>query len=271
MENIYLELTRAFNRRATRAVLSSGQAVVMHKLAVMSKDGDWILKEADDVFEHVLSELDRRGATYRFGAPLDRRWMVGGWSSHFEFRADHLRVRTDFVTRPPRLNPDDLAEMWAEVHARNDEVPVLDVRRLIEIKRTNREKDYVIIGDLARLLADPRAQLRASRSPRDILSIRDAHRDAFDEIAAEREALRSAVDGADALAEALDRERRAQIAANEERLRTYLDATREWGELWSSVSKEMAGMSLRQAHEIMVRRADGVLPCSPTDREPDDA
>ena len=38
-DNIYLELTRVFNAGRLRAILSSGQAVVMHRLAVMSKTG----------------------------------------------------------------------------------------------------------------------------------------------------------------------------------------------------------------------------------------
>ena len=44
-DNPYVNLTMAFNEGRLRAVLSSGQAVVMHRLAIMSKDGDWILKE----------------------------------------------------------------------------------------------------------------------------------------------------------------------------------------------------------------------------------
>jgi hypothetical protein len=45
MTNPYLELTQELNRGRLRALLSSGQAVVMHRLAMMSKDGDWIRSE----------------------------------------------------------------------------------------------------------------------------------------------------------------------------------------------------------------------------------
>lgn len=47
--NIYLDLTHRFNEGRLRAVLSSGQAVVLHRLAIMSKDGDWIRREAEGV------------------------------------------------------------------------------------------------------------------------------------------------------------------------------------------------------------------------------
>ncbi|HSS76115.1 MAG TPA: hypothetical protein VLV54_05155 [Thermoanaerobaculia bacterium] len=79
--NPYLELTEEFNRGRLRALLSSGQAVVVHRLAVMSKDGDWILREDTEAVEHVLKVLALKGAYYRFGAPLDLRWLGGGWTN----------------------------------------------------------------------------------------------------------------------------------------------------------------------------------------------
>ena len=47
-ENIYFELTAAFNAAGRIAVLASGQAVVWYRLAMMSKDGDWILRETGE-------------------------------------------------------------------------------------------------------------------------------------------------------------------------------------------------------------------------------
>ncbi len=43
-QNVYFELTRAFNAEGRIAVLASGQAVVWYRLAMRSKDGDWILR-----------------------------------------------------------------------------------------------------------------------------------------------------------------------------------------------------------------------------------
>jgi len=133
--NIYLELTHQFNTGKVRAIISSGQAVVLHRLAIMSKDGDWILKEDIKTMSHILEVLARYKAQYRFGAPLDMRWMAGGWSSHFEFWHKQLRIRTDFLTHPPRLNKSALEMLWQKQASL--ELPFVGLKELAEIKKTN--------------------------------------------------------------------------------------------------------------------------------------
>jgi hypothetical protein len=44
--SVYLSLTRAFNEGALRAILSSGQAVVVHRLALMSNKAHEIIAES---------------------------------------------------------------------------------------------------------------------------------------------------------------------------------------------------------------------------------
>jgi hypothetical protein len=55
--NIYVELTKEFNRGKLRAIICSGQAVVLHRLAVMSKDGDWIICEDEESLNFILNIL----------------------------------------------------------------------------------------------------------------------------------------------------------------------------------------------------------------------
>jgi hypothetical protein len=263
--SVYLSLTRAFNEGALRAILSSGQAVVVHRLALMSKDGDWILRERPEALRHVLEVLEKRGARYRFGAPLDVRWMEGGWSSHLEFSADRLRVRTDFVTRPPRLSSSDLSALWREIEGAD--LPVVDPRRLAELKKTNREKDYAVIGELARLLADPRDRLMLSRSARDLVTLGRDHPDLVSELLPRRPLL-GLLDAPIAdLEAALDAERRALIHANEERLLAYMDAAAGWRSLWPELDRRTEGMPLRKAHEIIADSAAGTLPFRPLESQ----
>lgn len=260
MSNPYLELTAQFNHGRLRA-LSSGQAVVFHRLAIMSKDGDWIVREDEEALTHVLGVLADRGSHYRFGAPLDRRWLAGGWSSHLEFRSAGLRLRTDFVSRPPRITSQQLAAMWHR--AETTGIPVVDVEPLAAIKLTNREKDYVVVGELARQMKDPRQQLRFSRSARDLIDLGARHPDLLREVAAERPLLHEVHAGLGPLEEAIDRERRALMHRNEERLATYERAASAWAASWPSLNEDLRSGDLRAAHRVMVARAEGLLPFAP--------
>jgi hypothetical protein len=256
--SIYLELTREFNAGRLRAIISSGQAVVLHRLAVMSKDGDWILCEDSEATGHVLRVLARRGARYRFGAPLDVRWLAGGWSSHFEFPHERLRVRCDFVTRPPRITPQELDQVWREQVG--NEPPVVGLRHLAEIKKTNREKDYAVIGELARAMTEPREQLLHSRSARDLVALAEQQSQLVAELAAVRPILRQIAAGRERLEAALDAERRELIRANEARLAAYEEAAERWAALWPQVERETRGLALLDAHALIVTRAEAVLP-----------
>lgn len=255
---MYLDLTREFNAGRLRCIISSGQAVVLHHLAVMSKDGDWIVREDSEALEHILTVLAGHNARYRFGAPLDTRWTAGGWSSHFEFQHDQLRVRTDFVTRPPRIARAEGSRLWHEQEGRA--VPFLNPRDLAEIKKTNREKDYAVIGELARLMPDLSDRFLYSRSARDLVRLAETYPQMLPDLAAKRPLLNVISEGRERLEEALDAERRALIHANEERLKSYLQAAEKWARAWPEVAREIAGRSLLDAHEIAVAHAEGLLP-----------
>ncbi|HAK97133.1 MAG TPA: hypothetical protein DCM87_19625 [Planctomycetes bacterium] len=257
---VYLDLTEKFNRGRTRAILAGGQAVVLHRLAIMSKDGDWILREEFEAAQHVLAVLEECGARYRFGAPLDVRWLAGGWSAHFEFQSAGLRVRTDFVTRPPRLDGEALRRVWRD--ADGQEAPFLGAMDLAEAKKTNREKDYAVIGELARKMTTAESRLLYSRSARDLIALAELHPDAMRRAAERRPALAAVAQGRETLEAALDVERRRLIRANEERLAKYMDAAEPWAALWPELSRQMAGRSLSEAHTMMVERADAALPHS---------
>jgi hypothetical protein len=265
MRNPYLDLTEKLNRGRLRALLSSGQAVVAHRLAVMSKDGDWIVREDAETIHHVLEVLSSHGARYRFGAPLDLRWLAHGWSSHLEFRGEGLRLRTDFVTRPPRISPEELAGMWDEAERTGHYV--VGLKPLAALKLTNRDKDYAVIGELARLMTDPLAQFLYSRSSRDLIELAAEHPAALAEATRQRPLLACISEGREALEEALDRERRMLIRANEERLARYQAAAEVWADLWPDVQRQIEGLPLLEAHRVVIARAEGILPFEPA-REP---
>lgn len=255
---IFLELTRDFNAARLRTVICSGQAAVLHRLAIASKDGDWIAREDSEALEHIRDVLGRRGARYRFGAPLDVRWMSGGWSAHLEFQHDGLRVRTDFFTRPPRVAPDELARMWAEQEGRDP--PFTDARILAEMKKTDRLRDYPFIGELARLMCDPRDRLLYSRSADDLLELGKRHPEAVRTVLRERPLLSKLGAERRALAEAIQLEMLDLMEEYVRRLVAYREASSDWAERWPAFARELAGVPLHEAHAQLVARAAGVLP-----------
>jgi hypothetical protein len=258
---VYLDLTREFNARRLRAILCSGQAVVLLRLAVASKDGDWIVREDQEALDHVLSVLSRHGARYRFGAPLDLRWLREGWSSHLQFQAGGVRVRTDFFTRPPRVSRPSLAQLWRDQEGRDP--PFTPARILLDIKKTAREKDWPFVGELARLLSDPREQMLCSRSAHDLLELAAAHPDLPPELERTRPALSALHEGLTPLREALDRERREAMDADDRRIRAYLAAAAELERAWPETQARTEGADLPEAHAILVECAERCLPTVP--------
>jgi hypothetical protein len=65
-----------------------------------------------------------------------------------------------------------------------------------------------------------------------------------------------------ALEAALDAERRLLIRANEKRLAGYMKASKAWAEAWPNLSRKMQGLTLEEAHRLMVQHAEKRLPFS---------
>ena len=255
---IYLELTRELNAGRLRAVICSGQAAVLHKLAIASKYGGWILREDREALDHVLRVLAAHGARYRFGAPLALRWMSGGWSSHFEFLSSGLRVRTDFFTRPPRVPAASLARMWTEEDRRDP--PFTGPVILAEMKKTAREKDYPFIAELARRMKDPRDQLLYSRSAEDLIELDRRYPELVRELVAMRPLLARIDSDRRQIAEAIQLEMLDLVEVDRARLDLYRSAASRWARVWQEGQPEWDRLPLLEAHAKLVAAADGVLP-----------
>jgi len=253
--NIYFELTEAFNARAPNVALASGQAVVYYRIAIMSKDGDWIIREAPDACDAVLAELEGRGARYRPAAPLDVRWLAGGWSSHFEFAdARARRVRCDFVSRPPRVPRATLDQLFAPSTTRTAR-HVVDIPTLIALKQTQRAKDYAVIAELAVRLP-PEQEIEVTTDPDRILALAPAfgRRSSRPAVRAAHQATIDRRAVVVALAEEIDAFQQAdrrRVAGYETAAQLFLQACR---------AADVSTLPLRLAHARMVEMADRLLP-----------
>jgi hypothetical protein len=255
VRNLYFELTEEFNAGGPIALLASGQAVVYYRLAIMSKDGDWVLRETPEACRRVLDVLARHGARYRPAAPLDVRWLAGGWSSHFEFADPRgRRVRCDFVTRPPRVDRGELDAFFAGSAGGPH---VVAVEPLIRMKRTQRAKDYAAIGELARLLP-PERELELTTDPDRVVALAAEHGRG-----SRRPAVRAARagEGRDAVVVALAREADRFQQADRDRLLRYELAAADY--LRAARGLRLATLDLPAAHARLLELAEELLPRTP--------
>jgi hypothetical protein len=259
--NVYFELTREFNRSAPVAALASGQAVVYYRVAIMSKDGDWVIREDAEACAAVLTVLGGRGARYRPSAPLDVRWLAGGWSSHFEFADDRgRRVRCDFVSRPPRVPSGSLARLFDAGGARGD-LLVVDPETLVRMKQTQRAKDYPPIGEIARLLP-PEQELAYTTDPDRILALAPL---------VEGGSRRPSVEAAratgnrDSVVVALAREIDAMQQRDRARVSRYLTAAGPY--LQAFRDARLSELPLHDAHAAACALAEQWLPARPASPE----
>jgi len=259
--NLYFELTREFNQLGPAAVLSSGQAVVYYRLAIMSKDGDWIVRETDGACAHLRSVLSKYGARHRPSAPLDARWLSGGWSSHFEFLDPRQRrIRCDFVSRPPRVSAESLSAMFRDSTA-SQTLLVVDRDVLIRLKQTARAKDYAVIGELARQLP-PDQEIQWTTDVDRVLELAT-----LTDRAASRPSVQAARNGMGrgAVVAALALELDALQQSDRDRLVRYQQAAEAY--LHEFRESALGRLPLEQAHEVACRLAEALLPQRPVENE----
>ena len=184
--------------------------------------------------------------------------MVGGWSAHLEFQHGGIRVRTDFVTRPPRMDAIALEQLWKAQEGKN--IPCVGLTELAELKKTNREKDYAVIGELARTMPEADQQMLYSRSARDLIVLAEKYPQQMKALEPQRPLLGVVHHGVAELEIALDAERRRLIHANEERLVKYMAAAEPWAATWPNIAKKIGGQPLVAAHRMMTAHAEDLLP-----------
>lgn len=265
MPNIYFELTREFNREAPVAALASGQAVAYYRIAIVSKDGDWVIQETPEACEAVLAVLADHGARYRPSAPLDVRWLSGGWSSHFEFADDRgRRVRCDFMSRPPRIHPDCLPGFF-EDSGSPDDLLVVDPESLVLMKQTHLARDYPIIGELARLLP-PEQELAYTTDPDRILLLAPLVPCAIPRPSVEAA---RASEERDPVVVSLAREIDAMRQRDRARVDRYVAAAAPYLDAWRASS--VSDLPLLDAHAAACALAEQWLPPSPLTQETRDA
>lgn len=70
-------------------------------------------------------------------------------------------------------------------------------------------------------------------------------------------------EGRNVVEQSLDIERREMMRINEKRLQSYMESAERWLGVWAAVHAETKGLSLLDAHKIIIEKASSVLPFNP--------
>jgi hypothetical protein len=128
------------------------------------------------------------------------------------------------------------------------------------MKKTDREKDYPFIGELARRMPDPRDRLLYSPSADDLIELARREPGLARELAKERLLLARVGAGRRPLAEAIQLEMLDLMERDERRLAAYREASSAWAEHWPALAREIEALPLREAHARLTARAAELLP-----------
>lgn len=138
LDHFYEALVSSVQARGGVCAITSGMACVEYGVAQSTKDCD-ILCSADSVamLLDLLAETEFAGTacSYRghLTAPLDARWMCGGWTAHFAWKSAEATAHLDVFGIAPRGSSD-----WM----RGRRGLLAGMHTVAEMKRTDRAKDW---------------------------------------------------------------------------------------------------------------------------------
>ena len=255
----YEDLVRKLRDRGVVCAITSGLACVHYGIAETTKDCDLLCHP--DSFDTLLGLLNetRLGAQpcrYRghISPPLDSRWHLGGWTSHFEWDTHPRVITLDIFGRAVRQSSPwehDLSGLYAGMNV------------VAEMKRTDRDKDWPFVTSLG-------TEMLRRRDPRGWLHVFDA--DALCELQEDssipaemlpvRPALRMAIDRDPRLRQALLAERHFWQELDRLRIRIYRAALRPYV-LAMGRTRISGEASLREQHAARLACAEKTLKQTP--------
>lgn len=259
LERFYERLVSRARRRGITCAITSGMACVEFGIAQTTNDCDLLcVPDAASQLLDLLEELSfkNRLPEYRghLTAPLDQRWIRGGWTSHFFWDAPGSEAYLDIFGVVPRGSTPWEMELEGFYACRNT---------VAEMKRTNRDRDWPYVTALGAQMieaGDPRGWLHLFDEDLLLALSRAAPPPAS--LIQRRPVLALAMTGDSRLRPALHAESRLWHELDRARLAIYQNAVRPYM-LAVKRARLPAAAPLAAQHETRVRCAEKHLPKRP--------
>lgn len=259
LDRFFEQLVAAVQAQGGGCAITSGMACVQYGVAQATKDCD-LLCAADSAGQlfSVLRATPLRGVpcAYRghLTPPLERRWLRGGWTSHFHWDLGEAAAYLDVFSVAPRASSEWTIEGAAALTG---------MHTVAEMKRTDRPKDWPFATALGvKLLeeGDPRGWLHIF----DVVTLREvfARVPLPDAQIAQRPCLALLRDDDPRLELAVFGETVFWQTLDRLRVQAYQTAARGY---FMAVKKDLEAdvPDLDRQHAVRVRHAERLLPVSP--------
>lgn len=233
------QVLSTIQKHQVQALLMGGQACVFYGAAQFSKDVDFLLLASEENFAGLRSALRELGAERIAVPPFDPAALARGHAVHFRCPSGETKgLRIDVMTRLRDLPPFEvLWERRTTITVEGGaEISLLSVEDLVSAKKTQRDKDWPMIGTLVEghymaTGGEPNGErarfwLLESRTPERLLELVQRFPAEKEQLVIRRPLLALAVAGdLPRLREALD----AEVRAEQDKDRAY----------WEPLKREM--------------------------------
>lgn len=145
------QVLSTIQKHQVQALLMGGQACVFYGAAQFSKDVDFLLLASEENFTGLRSALRELGAERIAVPPFDPAALARGHAVHFRCPSGETKgLRIDVMTRLRDLPPFEvLWERRTTITVEGGaEISLLSVEDLVSAKKTQRDKDWPMIGAL---------------------------------------------------------------------------------------------------------------------------
>jgi hypothetical protein len=202
-----LRMLKVLRDKNMRYLLMGGQACVLYGGVQFSHDTGITFLADDSSLLHLQTALQELKATVITVPPLDKKYLDQGLAVHFRCYpfGEVDGIRLDIMTKMRNAPP--FAELWERrttfVLENDQEIDVVAIQDLVQIKKTRRDKDWPMIRCLLEShyacyrQESSREQvdfwLRESRTPEILIEIAAAHPDRTRELVIERPLLQHAI------------------------------------------------------------------------------
>ena len=258
-EELYSSIIAQVKGQGVVVAITGGLACVQFGVAHYTEDCDLICRPADAqrLFD-LLCKTGFKGTACQYrslSAPLDERWLSGGYTAHFLWpRTGDEKPFLDVFGVPPRVSApwqNQMRGAFASPHT------------VAEMKRTKRRRDWdqaTALGLQMIEQGDTRGWLHIF-NPEVIENLIKQVKPTENEIA-QRPVLRLAAEGSPVLTRAIQTEVDFWSHLDRIRLSIYQTASKPYARTVHRVLKA-SNLDLAAHHRVLVQHAENLLPISP--------